>query len=1552
MSQQVQIGELTFEIDETKGTQTERDQMYETLQFLSKLPKVTELFSGAGMDHSISGGVVNVIVSSDTMEASNPAEVTDLSFSHATPYDGNIKLTAATVKINPDLIDKTQYYSPEDSAWHEYNVPEVLMNELGNIASAVNKDLDIPGGPGSNNNTVWGYPLGSDPNNPDSADWNNNAGPSEQFSAETEDVLHDLFDQPARETEYDTGTGLDGGGTTRTNDSSDSDYDPMNPWDIKTGSDSGNRDIWGTPQELVNALEKAKLDAGAAGEPSFIQDVMDFFGAAIEKFSPLVLDLDDSGTIELVSLANSQTYWDIDVDGFAETSGWVTGGDGLLARDVNDNGRIDDNSELFGSGTMDGFTALSALDSTGDGVIDASDTDFGDLLVWVDENENGYSEAAELFTLADLDIISLDLGATEVDLTNEGHSISHTSTFTVDDGVNPPDARIVHDVWFEHDNVNTVFVGDYTLDFDALSLPDLRGYGTLPDLFIAMSQDNTGTGNLLDLVDTLNDKTFTELFADDANPLAEITEILYRWAGVDGLTGDERGANIDARNLGFLEGLMGQDFLQRGWNPDPFVDAARDMREAYHTAQNNFYARIISQTSGSDLFTGDVGYDITDDAVTGITGLNHTKISDLGTEAASAADKAAYWENVVRLVEYTIGVNNLISGDYTALDDEINDSDVTLSLSIITANIGFENDTGDFLQGDANNNTITGGNGHDTIEGKDGNDTLTGGSGDDTIRGEDDNDTLTGGFGSDFLLGGAGDDTYVFATGEAFDTIREKGNGGADKILFGLGIELDDLTMTRVSSTDMLIEIDPSAGGGSIVIEDYFNHSTGTTGAGHVETIEFNDASTYDLDSQAWTLTGTDGNDYLTGVEVGGLTTDTIYGGAGSDTIYADSGDDIIYGGGDNDKLYGEAGNDTIYGDDGNDAIYAYTGNDTIYTGTGDDKVYTGSGDDTVHYESGDLFISEFGFGGGSGGTDVIEMASSFVPVDLSFYKVDDDLIITVDGGGTITIHYHYSSASDAFETIAFADLSTIDLSTITLTITGTESGELLTGAANINDTIFGLGGNDDLLGYTGDDKLYGGDGNDTLNGGTGASGDDRLYGDDGNDTLYGYAGADFLQGGAGNDTIYSGAGDDVVLYDSGTDIVQEYVGGSNGGTDVLEMADGIVEGDLSFARYKTAIDDLVITVAGQGTITIADQYYSAAYAFETIRFADTSTLSFSAITAPIYGTESGETVNGDNGVDDIIYGLGGNDSITGYSGNDMLYGGDGNDSIYGYAGDDLLDGGAGDDTLQDTTSGDDIYVYESGLDSVYDYNGTADVLRLTGSTTINDIVINDLGSHHEIIIDSGVNEIELKWFDYSAAYKIETIEFDDGFTTTLSDHPNWYTGSASGETLSGNSSHNTLIGYAGNDTLNGNDGADDLHGGADADTLNGGNGDDLLHGGAGDDDLYGNDGLDTLYGGAGADVFFFESASAYNDIDVIKDFNVADSDAIDISDLLSAYDPMTDAIADFVSFSNDGNGNSELYVDQDGTGGTYSMSQIALLEGNIDLDAGTLETNSNLITV
>ena len=65
-----------------------------------------------------------------------------------------------------------------------------------------------------------------------------------------------------------------------------------------------------------------------------------------------------------------------------------------------------------------------------------------------------------------------------------------------------------------------------------------------------------------------------------------------------------------------------------------------------------------------------------------------------------------------------------------------------------------------------------------------------------------------------------------------------------------------------------------------------------------------------------------------------------------------------------------------------------------------------------------------------------------------------------------------------------------------------------------------------------------------------------------------------------------------------------------------------------------------------------------------------------------MFGTATGETINGGNG-NDCIVGGGGNDTLNGGPGNDILLGGDGDDSLDGGPGSaDVCYGGCGTDTF------------------------------------------------------------------------------------------------------------------------------------------------------------------------------------------------------------------------------------------------------------------------------
>jgi hypothetical protein len=166
--------------------------------------------------------------------------------------------------------------------------------------------------------------------------------------------------------------------------------------------------------------------------------------------SPIVLDLNGDG-ISTLSVQNG-TRFDISADGTPVNTGWVGPSDGLLVLDRNQDGVINDGSELFGTSTnlsngskaIDGYQALSELDSNQDGVINSQDTAFSKLGVWVDSNSDAQTGSSELKTLSDLGIAQLNLATNTARDSNQGNLIGLTSTYQTVDG----SLHAAADVWF------------------------------------------------------------------------------------------------------------------------------------------------------------------------------------------------------------------------------------------------------------------------------------------------------------------------------------------------------------------------------------------------------------------------------------------------------------------------------------------------------------------------------------------------------------------------------------------------------------------------------------------------------------------------------------------------------------------------------------------------------------------------------------------------------------------------------------------------------------------------------------------------------------------------------------------------------------------------------------------------------------------------------------------------------------------------------------------------------------------------------------------------
>ncbi|MBI4031267.1 MAG: hypothetical protein HY370_06280 [Proteobacteria bacterium] len=144
--------------------------------------------------------------------------------------------------------------------------------------------------------------------------------------------------------------------------------------------------------------------------PGDYRAILADFQQVFQTSDPLVVDLDDNGyTPPLETAGIYGAYFDMDNDGFAEAMTWVRPQDGLLVLDRDGNGTIDNGTELFGSRTVNGFTALRELDFNHDGVIDPFDPQWHNLQVWQDKNSDGFSQTDELYSMAEIGFTSIAL---------------------------------------------------------------------------------------------------------------------------------------------------------------------------------------------------------------------------------------------------------------------------------------------------------------------------------------------------------------------------------------------------------------------------------------------------------------------------------------------------------------------------------------------------------------------------------------------------------------------------------------------------------------------------------------------------------------------------------------------------------------------------------------------------------------------------------------------------------------------------------------------------------------------------------------------------------------------------------------------------------------------------------------------------------------------------------------------------------------------------------------------------------------------------------------
>jgi Ca2+-binding RTX toxin-like protein len=705
---------------------------------------------------------------------------------------------------------------------------------------------------------------------------------------------------------------------------------------------------------------------------------------------------------------------------------------------------------------------------------------------------------------------------------------------------------------------------------------------------------------------------------------------------------------------------------------------------------------------------------------------------------------------------------------------------------------------------------------------------LTGTNASDSITGGEGDDTVDGGLGADSMAGAGGNDVYQ--VDNAGDTVSETAGEGIDRVVaavdYTLGGQVEDLDLAgaadngtgnaltntihgniRANVIDGAAGADTMEGGSGDdtyfvddaddVVVETSNVPVGAAGGGSsiggiVDTIVA--AIDYSIENLQFVENLTLGGAAISGtgnalanIIVGNTLANTLAGLGGNDSLTGSAGNDSLAGGAGADLLDGGAGLDTLTGGEGADRfIYSalpVAGNaDTVTDFAGGVDFIFLSADVLAGLTSGGTIApTQFGVGT-TAATAAQRIFYDATNGDL-YYDADG-----VNGVAAVKILSVYASgdtpaALGAGNIVVFTGAAAAVATDGNDNLVGTGADDTFQGSGG-NDTVNGLGGKDTIdysssiaavnvnlatgvvTDGTGTDRLI------SIENVVGSAFNDTLTGSAASNILQGGVGADRISGGAGMDSVDGGDGDDLILIATATEYaVGETIDGGDGANDTLRFTSGVAAAlKLTASVYNLEIVEIA-SPAGVATGTAAININAAAV------------------------TGGGLTIKGNGGIN-VLTGTGQNDTILGGAGNDILIGGAGEDNLQGGDGNDVFLFAVGDSGVGEAVVG------GAGTDALR-FTATSGTLELSGTVAVESVAIANAAG-----LTTGTAALNIN----------ASAVLSDGLIITGNNGANTLTGTNQGDTLRGN---------GGNDTLNGLDGNDMLDGGAGADSMSGGLGDD-----------------------------------------------------------------------------------------------------------------------------
>ena len=1090
------------------------------------------------------------------------------------------------------------------------------------------------------------------------------------------------------------------------------------------------------------------------------------------KEDPIVLDIDGNG----IKIADNGVYFDYGGDGFAEATAWISGDDGLLVTDKNNNGIIDDSTEILVHDT------LVAYDTNNNGVIDENDENINEIKVLRSDGS--------LQSLLEAGVKFISLNTKETNNTDEyGNTQFAKGTFTKTNG----EVYEYGEFLLQTDTTHAIELENISISEDVKLLPFIENYGEMNNLHHAIMKDESG-----------NLKTLVQSFVSETNDdirMNLVDQILEKWANATEIENGSRGNYIDAKKLAIIEKFIGRNFISTHdgeENPhNPNIEASDLLNTAYENLKLVIYSLLMAQTHLDTVFekiTINYNYEQNHLSVNLLsiismlkTALNENPI--LGKELIYQVSKMLKGLCIDKCSNYfdpkddscfyttftkddrelkwlidTIGkvpyTDEIGDGEGSAADDSYRLEEQGHFHSLSGDDVAYgsdEEDSFSMCSGDdlvdagggndiidthGGNDIIFAGAGDDIIHSSDGDDIIFAGDGDDTImpdHGDDfswdnyGNDTIRGGKGNDTIISMTGDDTFIFNIGDGQDTIIE--HQGVDTLYFGPNITWEDLTFTQ-SENDMVISINDTTD--SITVKDWFtadedgvyrynNHK--------IEIFEFADGSKHTKDE----------------ITVGNNTESITYN-------------------------MDEIGEWVETASNYKNTVNLKEGWNDIVAGENSDDTYV------LSQEFSDVLIKDY-----SGNNKIVFDNENITLANTFFAYNENGLEVWFD---YFESHLQLNGNNFSFE---FSDGTTV-----------TDLFNILTRDVSYTDYV--MGNNLQELTLLGNDSVI-------------------VTGNDNNNLIRGNYGDTTFVGGLGDDrfeSLYNTNDTYVFNINDGNDYIIDL-----GGNDTIQFGEGITTENINFLKdFENNNLEIWYNLDYENNshITIENYFGNDNNKIENFVFSDGSTITDVTPYINVYGSQHySDLILPDNIREGHLRGEG-HTTAVGNSLDNQLNGNDGDNTFIG---------GQGNDSFHDDRETSERYIYNlgDGNDFIYDYGGVDAIIFGEGITKENirfnkepeNLVIwFDIEGHENDIICIGNYFIDDK-------NKIELIKFADGsvienlhqyvseiysrdedivmgeniYTAGLWDNADLsVTGNNLDNLIMGNAGNNTFEGKTGNDTI------------------------------------------------------------------------------------------------------------------------------------------------------